>query len=175
MYKEMGCQVMILDIGAPCSIAGVSWMTQYLKEFGLTIDQMKSTKWNQPFVFGPSKRYISKSLIELPVLVTKLDRREDVLVIHTYLVEAEVPFLCGRQTLEKWYFNINGKDNILELESKLDGSKIQMKMVDTHGGHCAIVLETRRVPDSNVLFIEDKGQDVSILLLDDKQGDLCSF
>ena len=40
-YKEMGHQVMILDIGAPVSIAGVSWLTQYLKEFGLTIDQMK--------------------------------------------------------------------------------------------------------------------------------------
>ena len=51
-YKEMGRQIMILDIGAPYSIAGVSWMTQYLKEFGLTIDQMKSTKCNQPFVFG---------------------------------------------------------------------------------------------------------------------------
>ena len=25
----------------------------------------------------------------------------DVLVIYTYLVEAEVPFLCGRQRLEK--------------------------------------------------------------------------
>ena len=127
---------------------------------------MKSTTCNQPFVFRPSKRYISKSLIKLPVLVTKLDGREDILVIHTYFVA--VPFLCGRQTLEKWYFNINGKENILELESKLDRSKIQMKMVDTHGGHYAIVLETRRVPDSNVLFVEDEGQDVSILLLDDK-------
>ena len=54
-YKEIGCQVMILDIGAPVSIAGVSWLTQYLKEFGLTIDQMKSTTYNQPFMFGPSK------------------------------------------------------------------------------------------------------------------------
>ena len=67
-YKEMGRQVMILDIGAHVIIAGVSWLTQYLKEFGLMIDQMKSTSCNQPFVFGPSKRYISKSLIELPVL-----------------------------------------------------------------------------------------------------------
>ena len=86
-YKEMGCQVMILDIGAHVSIAGVSWMTQYLKEFGLTIDEMKSTRCNQPFVFGPSKIYISKSLIKLPVFVIKLDRQEDILVIHTYLVE----------------------------------------------------------------------------------------
>ena len=50
-----------------------------------------------------------------------------------------------------------------------------MKMVDTHGIHYAIVLETRQVPDSNVLFVEDESQDVLILLLDDKQGDLCSL
>ena len=128
-------------------------MTQYLKEFGLTIDKMKSTRCNQPFIFRPSKRYISKSLIELPVLVTKLDRREDILVIHTYLVDSELPFLCGRETLEKWNFTINGKDKVDDIESKLDGTKMHMKMVDTNGGHYAIVLETRRIPDSNVLFV----------------------
>ena len=30
-YKDMGRQMMILDIGAPVSIAGVSWMIQYLR------------------------------------------------------------------------------------------------------------------------------------------------
>ena len=49
---------MILDCGAPVSLAGVSWMEQYLQEFGLTIDQMSSTACKQPFVFGPSKRYV---------------------------------------------------------------------------------------------------------------------
>ena len=34
-YTDMGRQMMILDIGAPVSIAGVSWMRQYLEEFGL--------------------------------------------------------------------------------------------------------------------------------------------
>ena len=66
--------MMILDIGAPVSIAGVSWMTQYLREFGLTIEEMKSSKSNQLFVFGPSRRYLSQTLVELPVLVTILDR-----------------------------------------------------------------------------------------------------
>ena len=42
-YKDMGRQMMILDIGAPVSIAGVSWMTQYLREFGLTVENMKWT------------------------------------------------------------------------------------------------------------------------------------
>ena len=95
---------MILDIGAPVSIAGVSWMTHYLEEFNLTIDEMKSVRCQQPFRFGPSMRYVSETLVELPVLVTKLDGREDVLVVQTYLVDAEVPFLCGKRTLETWNF-----------------------------------------------------------------------
>ena len=54
-YKDMGRQMIILDIAAPVSIARMSWMTQYLREFGLSIEEMNSTKCNQPFVFGPSK------------------------------------------------------------------------------------------------------------------------
>ena len=33
-YTDLGRQMMILDIRAPLSLAGVSWMTQYLEEFG---------------------------------------------------------------------------------------------------------------------------------------------
>ena len=73
-YTDLRCQIMILDIGAPVSIAGVSWMAQYLKEFNLTIKEMKQVKFNKPFVLGPSKRYLSQTLVELLVLVTGLDR-----------------------------------------------------------------------------------------------------
>lgn len=70
-YTDLGRQMMILDIGAPLSLMGVSWMTQYLEEFDLNIEDMKSVSCNQPFVFGPSSRYLSKKLIELPILVKK--------------------------------------------------------------------------------------------------------
>ena len=99
-YKDSGRQLMILDCGAPVSLAGISWMEQYLQEFNLTIDQMSSTPCNQPFVFGPSRRCVSNSKIDLPILVTRKDGKEDVLTVPTYLVDAEVPFLCGNKTLE---------------------------------------------------------------------------
>ena len=75
-YKDSGRQLMILDCGAPISLAGISWMEQYLQEFGLTIDQMASTPCNQPFVFGPSRRYISTTQIDLPILVTRKDGKK---------------------------------------------------------------------------------------------------
>ena len=47
----------------------------------MKIEDIKSVVCNQPFVFGPSRRYVSKKLIELPILVTKLDGREVVLTV----------------------------------------------------------------------------------------------
>ena len=107
-YTDMRRQLMILDIAAPVSISGIPWMTQYLAQFDLKIEDMKSVNCNQLFVFGPSKRYVSTSLIELPILISRLDGKEDVLVVQTYLVNAEVPFLCSKHTLESWNFKIDG-------------------------------------------------------------------
>ena len=100
IYKDQGIQMMILDLGAPVSVAGIPWMKQYLATFDLEIENLKGVPCNQPFVFGPSKRYISKLMVELPILVTRMDGNEDVLKVQTYIVDAEVPFLCGKQTLE---------------------------------------------------------------------------
>ena len=108
-------------------------MEQYIQEFNLTIDQMSSTPYNQPFVFGPSRRYVSTSKIDLPILVTRKDCKEDVLTVPTYLVDAEVPFLCGKKTLEDWNFQISGRDKTLEVTSLTDGTRIQIQMIDTQG------------------------------------------
>ena len=63
----------------PVSVAWTPWMNQYLAGFGLEVDILKSVSCNQPFIFGPSKRYVSKLLVELPILVTRMDGKEDVL------------------------------------------------------------------------------------------------
>ena len=143
-------------------------MKQYLEGFGLEIENMKSISCNQPFVFGPSKRYVSKSMIELPILVTRLDGKEDVLKVQTYLVDAEVPFLCGKQTLESWNFKIDGPEKILEIHMKIgdDQGKKFLKMEDTVGGHYGIVLETRRNETKNSSQVEE---DLEILFLEDKE------
>ena len=149
-------------------------MEKYLQEFGLTIEQMNSVSCHQPFVFGPSRRYIGKYLVELPILVTRMDGRENVLTIQTYLVDAEIPFLCGKRTLEDWNFHINGREKILEISSKTDGSRIQVRMIDTKGVHYGIILETQQ--KKNVLYLEDAlGNELGVLFLEDKQENLCSF
>ena len=88
---------MIIDIDATVSVAGIPWMKQYLEEFDLGIENMKNESCNQRFVFEPSTRYISKTLIQLPILVTRMDGRDDVVVVRTNLVDADIPFLFGKQ------------------------------------------------------------------------------
>ena len=96
---DLRWQVMILDLGAPVSLAGIQWLKQYLGEFDLTIEEMKSFPCHQIFTFGPSKRYLSKSIVEIPVIVQRNDGRDDVLKVQAYLVDADITFLCGKRTV----------------------------------------------------------------------------
>ena len=47
-----------------------------------------------------------------------MDGKDDALFVRTYLVDAEVPFLCGKQTLENCNFKIDGQEKILEIHLK---------------------------------------------------------
>ena len=56
---------------------------------------------------------------------------------------------------------------------------MNIKMIDTRGGHYRIVLDMTKKPDSNVLYLKDVSQDVPedvpVLFLEDSQEDFCSF
>ena len=96
------------------------------------------------------------------------------MTVPTYLVDAEVLFLCDKKTLEDWNFQISGRDKTLEITSLTDGTRIQIQMIDTQGGHYGIVLETQK--RHNVLYLEDAlGDKLGILFLEDKEQELCSF
>ena len=42
-YTDLGCQVMVLDISAPVSLAEIKWLEQYLGEFNLTIEDIETS------------------------------------------------------------------------------------------------------------------------------------
>ena len=48
-------------------------------------------------------------MVELPLIVRRLDGKDDVLRVFTYLVEADVPFLCRKRTIEGWNSKIDAK------------------------------------------------------------------
>merc|ERR1711962_1700962 len=120
-FTEKGKQVMILDLGAPVSLAGNEWMNQYLKDHGLELKDLKSSKCYQIFRFAPSKQYVSRLMVELPMIVRRLDGKEYVLQVFTYLVDADVPFLCGKTELkDKWKSKIDTENNVLETKERAE-------------------------------------------------------
>merc|ERR1712115_733886 len=72
-FTEKGKQVMILDLGAPVSVAGTEWMNQCLKDHNLELENLEVYKCHQIFKFGPSRQYISKKMVDLPIIVRTLD------------------------------------------------------------------------------------------------------
>ena len=62
----------------------------------------------------------------------------------------------------------------MKITSKTDGSRIKVKMIDTQGGHYAVVVEMQRM--KNVLYLEnDLSDELGVLFLEDKEEELCSF
>ena len=160
-FTEEQKQVMILDLGAPISLAGKAWVTQYLKDHELGLEDLKSWDCRQGIRFGPGKQHISTKMVELPVLVRRLDGKEEVLKVFTYLVDAKIQFLCGRRELqEKWSSRIDTKNNILETE--INGEKKNFRMVRTSGNHLALEIETNNLEVEQTLFTS-KDEEVNTL------------
>ena len=101
---------------------------------------MKMLECHQIFRFGPSKQYVSTKMVELPVIVRRMDGKEDVLKGFTYLVDADVPFLCGKRTMvEKWNSKIDTKNMVLETE--IDRVRKDFKLIETAGNHVVIEIK----------------------------------
>merc|ERR1712237_73908 len=99
--------------------------------------------------------------------------REDVLVVHTYLVDAEVPLLCGKRTLELWKFRLDGKRKVLEIEPH--GFHKEFRVIDTQGNHYGVVLETQGRNRVLSALGKEENEEDNVLFLDDTENDLCSM
>ena len=129
---------MILDLGAPVSLTGKEWMSQYLGEYGLKIKDLKMQEWYKIIRYGPSKQYVSREMVELPLIIRRLDGKDDVLRVFTLLVEADVPFLCGKRTIENWNSKIDTMNKMLQTE--MYGVKNKFRMINTGGNQVGIEL-----------------------------------
>ena len=82
------------------------------------------------------------------------DGRDDVLDVQVYVIDADVPFLCGKKTLEQWDYILNSRNGILE--TLINGSRKDFKMVTTDSSYYGIILDTRNREEKEILYLEDK-------------------
>ena len=88
------------------------------------------------------------------MIVQRSDGRDNYLRIQAYQVDADIPFLCGKRTLELLQLKVDTKKRILEME--IDGKHRDFKMMITIGSHYGIILETKGRKMVDVLFLEDQ-------------------
>merc|ERR1712240_448149 len=144
--SEQNNQIMILDLGAPVSVSGRKWMKEYLERHGMTLQNLNQVRCYQKMTFGPSRQYISRLKVELPVTVQNVNGKEETLKIQTYIVEADVPFLCRKSELQdKWKSHFNTESNILEV--KINGQRKEFKMIATTGNHVALKIGNEELID----------------------------
>merc|ERR1711873_58916 len=118
----------------------------------LELNEMRMSECHQIFRFGRSEQYVSTKMVELPVIVRRMDGKEDVLKVFTYLVDADVPFLCGKRTMvEKLNSKIDTKNMVLETE--IDGIRKDFKLIETAGNHVAIEIERKSVKEEEIFFV----------------------
>merc|ERR1712240_832276 len=129
-------------------------MDQYLRDYELELKDMKMSECRQVFWFGPSKQYVSKEMVELPGIVRRMDGKEDVLRVFTYLVDADVPFLCGkRKMVEKGNSKIDTKNMVLETE--IDGVRKDFKLIETAVNHVSIEIERKSVTEEEIFYAKE--------------------
>ena len=140
-YMEKSKQVMILDIGAPVSLVGKGWIEKYLEEHEVRMEDLNRERCEQIFRFGPSRKYVSMEMVELPMLVKMMDGKEEVLRVVAYVVDADVPFLLGKKTMEGWKSKLDTVNKVLETE--MEGKRKNFRMVDTGSNPFGIEIEKK--------------------------------
>ena len=117
-YTEKDNNIMVVDKGAPASLAGKSWIETYLKQQDLEMNNLSGRSCYQQFKFGPSTRYLSEQVVDVPIFLVDKDGKKDILYVTTYVLNADSPFLCGNNTLYSWGAKIDIKKQYFRNISK---------------------------------------------------------
>merc|ERR1712082_417635 len=81
-----------------------------------------------------------------------LDGKENVLQVDTHIVDADIPFLCGKREIKDvWKSTIDTENNILEVN--IDGWVKKLRLITTSGNHMAIEMSKA---EDQILFTEEE-------------------
>ena len=91
----------LLDSGAPKSVAGMEWYSEYIKENNIKESEVKQRQAKETFKFGAGGLFESKIQVEVPFKVKDKEGTISEVKMKICLVDHDIPFLCGRDSIEK--------------------------------------------------------------------------
>ena len=146
---------MIVDSGAPVSIATSKWMEKYLKTMGVKKEETTENECKRKFRMGENV-YLSNREITLPVRMKTENDDYIRRIITVSIVDREDElFLCGLKTLIEWKAAVFYERS----EMMFDETKKRVYMSISGGGHQLVKLETlgEVSHEETVFYIEKNG------------------
>ena len=142
--------VCVIDSGCPKSVMSQMWANTY-KASLMNTDKFqnypfKEKKEHELFKFGPSNVYTSTKAMKIPIVIG-----EEVKEVEVSIVHANIPFLLGRDYLDKWNCQLLFKENSLIVNKE---KKVQLET--NRQGHFILNLldaETEVVKIRDTFFI----------------------
>ena len=90
----------ILDSGAPKSVAGLQWYQEYISENNIKDTEVKIRDVKETFKFGAGGLFISNMQVEVPFKLKDKEGTMSKVNMKICLVDHDIPFLCGRDNIE---------------------------------------------------------------------------
>ena len=107
---------MIVDWSCSYSLGGRPYLEDYFRVNGIKKEDLKRYSCDIGFNFGDTK-YESEEIVEIPVkMKVKGGVGSKLMYVPTYVVEGNVPFLLGSNTLKEWQAVLNMREETLEVD-----------------------------------------------------------
>ena len=150
---------LVVDCGAPKTLIGKKHLKEYMKHHSLVDEDVEKVPCKQRFKFGPSQTYISTEKAKIPI-VMKVKNGFSMKTVEAFVIQAEVPFLLGLNTMKQWRV-------LMDMESEemiFRSLNIDVKMVRNDGGHLTVPLQK-----------VEEWSTVETVMFMKTEDDVCSF
>ena len=154
--------MMLMDVGAPSSLAEKEYLERYLVHAGLEKENLEVLKCQKKFKFVPGKVYNATQLYRLPVVVKTEEQKEVFLSMDVAEVEAPVPILCGMDTMEEWDMVLHIKEKMVAVKDSQNEKGFKLRVEKTDGGHLGLRTGRHKEIDTekSVLMVQNEKEEL---------------
>ena len=138
---------MIVDSGTTKTVAGATWMRNYMKTLTQNEkDEIRKQPEKRFFRFGNSVRYPSQEEFTIPFKLGRLN-----INLHVSIVEASIPLLLGKPDLKRFGFIMDFETDTIFISKTFETFGLETTVT----GHLALPIKEEEHVDDSVFLIKD--------------------